>query len=496
MTKKLLSLVLSAVLVIGAFPIMNVFAADASPFFAVDFESYTAGTAYNSTFSSATYLPDEANSRFSFGKYICGEIVSMSSYSNSATKALKLKVDSTKASSWDASGGDYRPLMYRKPGAQRYIFDGISPAKFVMNFNIYVPANDGDKSRTFKQICWKPFVMSTSGDKVSFGIGKGFDNGQYKMYYTGDKGAWYKLTYIFDATSGSNAVASLWVNDTLAGYNVADLSLGTTPNEYMYIQSFSNTAAADIAEEYIIVDDFNYHTPVATTAQSEFDAQGDVQLNASIPVSFSNFILNTTTANGATVSTSNVGIVAKNGGSSVEVESVTVGQDGKSIYIQPKDSLTKLTTYTVTVTGIKDMYDEVVADYSFDFTTADAASVSFDVVPTFTKGNLFDVDGSSEAIQTLQNGYINTSFTVRNNNANSSQKVLAFVVLKEGDTIKQFMFEEGLLAPNGSLTFNGGFLVGNPEGCSIETFVWDALYSGTPLTPKYTLTTSGITPAQ
>ena len=113
-----------------------------------------------------------------------------------------------------------------------------------------------------------------------------------------------------------------------------------------------------------------------------------VAITANPTVKFSEVILNRQSV--TTVSTDNVVMTkADDVDNPISVESVTVGNDKKSIVINPTETLKPGTTYNVKVTGLYDMYDELIPDYEFSFTTAESISVELNAAPSFKKANIF-----------------------------------------------------------------------------------------------------------
>ncbi len=471
MTKKILSLVLSVVMVMGLLPVMSVSAADV----VVDdsFELYETNTEYNADYSATTYIDGTSSGAdWKLGKNIYLKVKPMNGPDGISTNVAEITVNSCSGLS-SATDGTVRMTSWLS-GKEVYGTTGI----FIQEMDVYITDNP------ISSIYLTPVFIQ--GNKIGFGSGIGDDTTTLRTVASG----WHtvKAVTVFE-TEGEGSVIG-YIDGECVSYKEYEIAKA--------FQRFQVYGKNQSGGETIIFDNIKiWSTPDPTEASSTFDDNDSVSVTTPLTVNFTERVLEYAAHSDGVISAkNNIEFVKTADSSAVAINELTLSADGKTLTIDPVSNLEKNTSYTVTVKNLHDMYGQDIASYSFEFTTADEASVEYTKVPTFTKEQLLTPGGSSAPITKLETGYINTSFTVKNTHSSKSQNVIALVFLKDNGDIKQFQFEQGNLAANGgTLTFNGGFFVNVEqfENPTIEVFVWDSLYgSMTPLVPKYTLTTTGI----
>lgn len=500
MTKKFLSLVLTLALVIGLVPTMGVQAetVEPVPYLTEDFENFPDRKVFNAAMTTAPTINDnDGKYRLSLGKYLKGEIFTMDGYDGNPTQVIDIYA----SSSADISGGGGRINYSKMNDGTSYAYP--TSGKYVMEFKIYVPKDENGESRTFAKYVASPAVIEIDGDDVKFGIGTGFADDQYDHKFTGVKGKWYKLTYVFeydvidDTEYGVyNNATSLYVDDVLKGYreNIYGYTHpknGTRSGMNLSVRiQFNSWGSGDATvreKKHIIFDDFNFYVPGTTTAYSNLNGYDDVKPTENITVDFDNMILERSVPSAGI-------LVSDSDGRPVEVDSVTVSADCKQLIINPKYDLAAASEYSVEVSGLLDMYSQTIDAYDFTFTTSAPNPIVMTSSPVFTKVNLF-AGGAGSQIDRLETGYINANYTIRNDHATLSKEVVMIAVLKEGNTIKRLQFKDANLAAGESLTFNAGFNVTNVDNQTIECYVWNSIFGMSPLADKYTFDKNGRTPA-
>jgi len=501
MKKKILSLALSVVLVMGLlptmglFPAMSVSAAGGQLTFADNFEAYDVAVYSDATEKAVTEMKIDGTTTWNVGKSAVAEIVEMTGYDGKTTKALKYM-------SRYAGSGEKIDTPYRLTAVPTGTHGASLAGKiFVQEVKVWIPegyTTDTTDNELRPDTFFVGYGVYVKGNNIFVGQ-KNIDTGVEMP-----ENQWVRFTVVLDysnwAEAGDNIGYTMYMNDVCIAKGVdsnkkivaASNSLNITTIGRKYAQN-----NADYLDDYFIIDDVNqYHSPDETTASSYLNGNDSVSATTSPTVNFTERVLEYAGHSDGVISAENNIDFEKSDGTKVKIEKLTLSADGKTLTIDPKADLEKNTQYTVTVKNLHDMYGRDIATYTFSFTTADEASVEYTKEPTFTNEQLLTPGGSTTPITKLETGYINTSFTVKNTHASKSQDVIALVFLKDNGEIKQFQFEKGNLAANGGeLTFNGGFFVNveqfvNP---TIEVFVWDSLYGGmTPLVPKHTLTTTAI----
>ncbi len=505
MTKKILSLALSVVLVMGLlptmglFPAMSVSAAGGSITFFDDFEAYDVDVYSDATQSAITELKDGNKTTWKIGKSAVAEILEMEGYDGKTTKVLKYS--NTYAKSGEKIDTEYR-LTAAPTGTNGADLAGKI---FVQEVKVWIPEggtlNDATDNELRPRAFFVGYGVYINGDNVY--VGQSDISTGVKM----PENQWVRFTVVLDYSeweaSGDNIGYTTYMNDVCIAKGV---STDTTkdakivkPSTSLNITSIANKypqSDADYLDDYFIIDDVNqYHTPAATTASSDLEVNNtDVSYKINPTVNFTEKILEYAAHSDGEISVSKNIEFYKTEDPSVTVAcSLDVSADGKTLTIDPASDLEKGVSYTLTVKNLKDMYGQNIASKTFIFTTAEDSSISMEKTPSFTRENLFQQGSTGRDISALENGYINVSYTVNNNSSTKSQDVIMLVVLKEGTGIKGFQFENGTLSPGASLTFNGGFYVDNAANQSIETYVWDSLYGMTPLTDKYVIDKDSIT---
>ena len=487
MTKKFVSLVLSLALVIGLVPMMSV-SAEENPtvtelyiedFTNFDNQSYNAD--YAVTGNGSFQVTNKENvGRISIGAYCKADIVNMPGYDGNNTNALKLTMNPNLASfSYTAGAG-----RWTLTGLQTAL-SGKTTGALVYQLKMYIPEADSDGNRQdINGFVMAPVVKNGS----SYGVGTSArDTNKREIIGELNPGEWCDLTYVLLLDEQKVLV---YCNDTIVHYKTETVAASK--------HQFQIHSRRNVPDEHIIFDDFKvWHIAAKsaedaspkciTSAASFYDDRENVPVAANPTVDFSNMILNRSTVE--TVSTDNVLMTESDGTTVVPLTSVTVGADKKSIVIDPATDLEKGMKYDVKVTGLKDIFEEAIPDYTFSFTTVEPSSITVSQ-PVFTKENLFAAGGASQTITALENGYIKASATV-SNSANTAKDVMVLSMLKDGEDIKYFQFDNITVPAKGSAAFTGGFQIDNASTQKIETVVWDNITNKTPLADKYAFSSSG-----
>ena len=492
MTKKILALVLSLALVIGLVPMMSVSAEEETspitPLYEEDFtnfenQSYNAD--YALTGNTSFYVTNkESVNRMQIGAYCKADIVNMAGFDGNNTNALKITVNPNLASFSPTAGAG----RWTIPGLSAALGDKTSGA-LVYQLKMYIPEADSAGNRQdINGFVMAPVVKS--GNR--YGVGTSArDAEKNEMIDDVNPGEWYDLTYVVLLDEQKVLV---YCNDVISHYKTETVAAGG--------YRFQMHSIRNAADEHIIFDDIKvWHIAAKsaddpspqsiTTASSDYANSNSVAITANPTVKFSEVILNRQTV--TTVSTDNVVMTkADDVDNPISVESVTVGNDKKSIVINPTENLKPGTAYNVKVTGLYDMYDELIPDYEFSFTTAESISVELNAAPSFKKANIFSNIPGTE-LTALENGYINVKYTLKNTSATKECTAVLLTVLRDGGDIKYFQFENGAIAPGAELSFDGSFMVDDAESQTIETYVWDSLSGAAALADKYIISKDGIT---
>lgn len=474
MKKKILSLILSMVLIVGAMPVMNlltVSAAGGSSYLADDFEAFTVGDVFvNSAVTESnlstyekkfTNITDNSNiNNWYIGRDVKAEIVNVTGMDgDTSNKAMKLSL-------WRGGGigaGNTHPVRFGH-------MKGTAPSSgtLVTEMKIYYPG--GEDKGFYRFMMGEMFLAENS-------LRQQKSNGAH----IGDlkKGAWNKITLVTNIV-GSSKKTVYYINDKVVSYNELDYAYN-----YNYTFRFEVAGTQDITKEYLIIDDVNwYYSPSATTVSSTFPAIDATEVSrATKPTfTFNEKLLDWEYNSAATA-------VITNTTDSTTVEAtLSQSADGKTLTVTPAANLDYGKTYSVALSGVKDMYDAAVTVAPITFTTMSAPKYDL-TAPVFTKENLFTTTPGT-TITRLENGAISCSYSITNNEA-TEKPVLMLVVLKENDLLKSFQFKTANVASGDSLTFNGGFSVGDAANSVIECYTWDSLTSMKPLGAEYYIDAAG-----
>lgn len=491
MTKKILSLVLSLVLVVGLIPSMSVFAEEENAAVTVlydeDFADFDVAT-YNGDYTASAntyYLKDNyGTTRFGVGTFFKSDIVNMPGYDGKPTNALKLTLNPDAAFTSTHGSGRLELTGLKTPVGE------VTDGALIYQLKMYIPEADSAGNRKdINSFAMSPIVKG--GDSYGVGTSSIDTSKRYWIDYA-NPGEWLDLTYVMLM---DESLVLVYCNGKLVSYKEETVSAGG------YRFQFQRRRAVE--DEHIIFDDFKvWHIAgksaedlspqCITTASSRFADSTNVAITANPTVDFSEMILNRDTEGALEkVLTSSAEMEAADG-TPVELTDVTVGSDKKSVIINPAEALTPGATYNVKVTGIYDMYGELIPDYEFSFTTAESISVELNAAPSFKKANIFSNTLGNE-LTALENGYVNVNYGIKNTSATKTYSAVLLTVLRDGGDVKYFQFETGTVAPGGELTFDGSFMVDDAENQTIETYVWDSFYGVNALTEKYVIDTNGIT---
>ena len=485
MTNKIISIILSLLLVIGLIPSAVAMAEDASPISVIyqeDFTNFNVAS-YNSSYNASSTTFDLNNNdgtkRLGIGNYFKADIVNMPGYDGELTNALKVTINPDLAK-FDSTAGAGRITF---PGMSSSGLPGTkTDGALVYELKLYTPEANSDGTRKdLSSFVMSPIVKAGA----SYGVGNSSTD-KSKRTLIGDMvpGEWVSLKYVLLLNENKVLV---YCDDKLVSYKEREV----TSKGYQ----FQIQARRNVADEHIIFDDFKvWHiagksaddiSPQCITLVSSILANAEkVSATVKPSVEFSEMLLPR-----AGVTTDNVVITDENG-TELEVESVTVADDKKSIVIKPSHALEQGTEYNVKVTGLYDMYDQLIPDYEFSFTTKPQ---EFTVSQTEFSVEAIGGEGTSNAISSLENGYVNANYSVKNNSTTETKQAFMFAVLREGRKLKSIQFKTVTLAPLSTDSFNAGFTIDDYENQSIETYVWDSLSGKVALGSSYTITADGVT---
>lgn len=487
MTKKFLSLVLSLALVIGLLPTMGVHATSTVvTHFVDDFESWSDGATYNTGFtggkinSAGDMGTAVSNARFSLPKLLAASVVSVPGYdNNTTTKALRLE---TCSDGWTSN----------TPGGGRFDFvaDAALPTTgiYVQEYKLYLPGDDSINKFSFGN------VAKISG---RFYDAKNASRSNDNTYVADVNDGWNKITAV---TNLDGNYMIIYLNDQCVGYKARTRTGSETVSASNRIQinayNIQTTTAGNDSKywdgRYMYIDDFNmYSAPGKTQASSKLDGARNVSVTESPKIDFTYMLLPETTVGGKSTGSS-YNVTIRSDGSPIEINPLSISADNKSIIIDPVTDLEIGTTYTVSVSGIKDMHDVVVDPYEFSFTTTEPSAIEITGTPSLTKVDPFSRVDAGTAITELDEGYIKASYTIRNKHASASNDAVMLVVLKDNGNVSAFQFEEVTLAAGESHTFSGAFDIKDANNQTVEFYVWDSMTSATDVATSYRYTASGI----
>ena len=468
MKNRFLSLMLLVVMVASLIPATGALAAGGTTYLVDDFEGFTVGDIYTDSSATEDLTDDNGDTKWSRGKNVKVEVVSLPGVDGKTTKALRLSPN------YANPGGNGVDRLNLKPESS-----APKTGVYVMSVDIYAEPDDADgNGRVLKNWTFGPF-------RKYLGNLRGPSDSSAVSTFSGGK--WTSVTVVVDLGKTENNTL-YYVDGELLKYNA-----------YTYTSSFPGylvlkNVYSSREREGVIIDNVNFwYAPDATTLNSDFADSLTVAANSQITVSSNNPILEYPLAEGSTLSLANVKMT-KSSGSEVKLSSVMLDEECKTLTIDTAYDLDKGETYSVELKGLVDEYGRVIEDYTFSFTTADDNLIEVKETPKFVKQYLFQPGNTGVELRALENGYISASHTVRNNSATRTQEAIIVCVLKENAEIKYFQFKTGTLTPGEELTFNGGFNVDNAAEQSIEIYVWDTMSGMTPLAEKYTINKNGITP--
>lgn len=453
MKKKILSLILSMVLIVGAMPAMNmltVSAAGGTDFFALeDFENYTLGEkSVTASEVVETQIADkDGASRIAVRQALKTSIESGVGYDGNTTQYLKVEVPTRTT---DNNAG----RMFLNPHTSSVTYSG----KYVYEFKF---------KGTATHFTFNPFTSDSATGAYLF---SGQTIGLRSLWND-----WVSVRVVVDASTDKFLV---YMNDALVLYNEGSKTDDKFTNAYFNFK-YCNGGT------YLYIDDIRlYHTPDATVATAAQKDATDVARTVNPTVTFNESLLDRIANSDATVT-----ITDKTNGGTVAVENLAVSADGKTLTIDPATDLAYGAQYEIKLNNFRDVFDAgITGDTTFTFTTMSEPKYEV-TAPVFKKHNLFE--GTSNAITQLENGSISCTYSITNNE--SEAKPICFLaVLYENNELKQFLFKEEMLAQGATSTFSGGFTVGDAANSRIQTFIWNSLSDMGALGSSYTLDTAGL----
>lgn len=487
MIKKFISIALSLVLIFSVMACPSLAeASERTVLYEEDFEDFSKKV-FNENFTGATattydITDDTEKNRLNLGKFYQADIVEMPGYDGQPTEVIKITGDSN-ATDWTTTAGSARITFSGLSGQLSEITSGT----IVYELKMYVPAdiNSGGEAITqsFSTMVMSPIVKS--GDY--YGVGTSYDSSSKSNIATLAKGQWHKLTYVLLLDEQRVIV---YHNDEMTSYKVRKVSSKGYRFQVIYKPTYEGS--------HIIFDDVkvwhtngSYSIDGLTAVSSDLKDATDVSRLVKPQVKFSEMLIDKVTDSGATVSKDNVTITSADG-TVVEVDSVSLSADKKTLTIIPAAELTWSTTYSVTVKNLINLYQEKISDYTFSFTVMDEPPFA-STEPVFTKIEDFETrNQTGSEISNIENGYISANYTITNNHDSEAKDAFMFAILRDNGALKAIEFKQSRVAPRQTLTFNAGFNIDDAYNQSIEIYIWDNLSDRNALAPSYIITKDGI----
>lgn len=471
MTKKFISLLISVIMVVSLIPVMSV-SAESTVYIDIDFETFTAGSVKNEEYNKNNRgsLYDTGNSKTATNLVnvqtnVKAEIKNVSGPDGNMTNVVEFTVNS--CGGFDNSQNGlvkfYFGPKYTEPGTP----STFSPSGLVVyDMDIYIDEN------TLKNAYMYPIAIQGNN------IGVAQDYGKLERKLKEVSNGWHHITAVVDLNETSKNI------------------IGYVDGECISYKYYTRTSVTNTFQPYgrnmpgyqkLLVDNVKVYNPAVTIVSSTYSDASGLSKTVSPVVTFSESVFDYSSHSDGRIA-DKVELIATSGATPIDID-ISLSNDGKTLTIDPKENLNLGTEYTVKLTGLVDMYGREITDTEFNFTTAEASPITVSQ-PVFTKENLFAAGGASQTITALENGYIKASATV-SNSANTAKEVMVLSMLKEGEDIKYFQFDNLTVPANGSAAFTGGFQIDNASTQKIETVVWDNITNKTPLADKYAFSASG-----
>ena len=459
MKKRFLAMLLSLVMAVGMLPVVSftALAADKLPVpFSDDFQNYTVGTKFVPNSSEAVRITDnDGTVKWSLNKNspLSTEIVSVIGTDGKSTNAMKVKLDTSVSS---------KQRLYVDYG------NGVNTSTGIYVMEISIGATESSA-------LYYNFGPLKRDLNVLYAGGVAFANAA---------DYWDKIRFVIDASTDKMLI---YHNGSLVTSYGETTSWSYSEDKFKDIFEITDTTVG----RSIYIDDVKlYENPAVTSLVSKAPVGSEVSRSENPSVTFSNEILDAVINGDATVSSDCVEIVKTEDGSKVEVSSVELSLDGKTVTATPATELEYGKEYSVTFKNLTDVYGRDVAEVSYSFTTMEAPATSV-TAPVFRKEALEETEG--DVITELENGYISCEYSITNNSTTKTQNVLMIGVLWENDAIKSFLFTKKALGYNETASFYGGFNVTDAANSKIETYIWDGITTMVPLSKKGEFTVGGYT---
>ncbi|MBR3933806.1 MAG: Ig-like domain-containing protein [Clostridia bacterium] len=488
MTNKILSLILSIILVTSLVGVTSVSAqtAERTVLYEEDFQNFSTKV-FNDGFtaSGTNYNIADADSkaRLNLGKFFKAEIVEMTGYDGKPTEAVKI-TGNHNATDWTTSAGAGRITL---SGLQTAL-SNITSGTLVYEYKVYSPNAINSAGETINMDIRQYYMSPIVKTNDYYGVGSSYDNASKSNIQTLTTGEWHKFTYVLLLDESRVLV---YHNDELVSYKVREV---TTKGYRFQVPYRSSVEGA-----HIIFDDFKvWHTTGTSIADgltqvtSSLNGVSDASRSAKPQFIFSEMLLDKESSTVDTVSVDNVEMVSSDG-TPVAIDSVSLSADKKTLTVDPADELSWSTTYKVKLKNLLNIYQEKIADYEISFTVMDEPPFAL-VEPVFTQvTDLTTQYQEPQGITALENGYINAKYGIVNNHDTDDKNVLMFAVLREDGALKAIEFKQATIKPRGSVEFNAGFEIDDYRNQSIELFVWDNFADKNALAVSYVLDSNGIT---
>ena len=489
MTNKFISIILSLMLLISVMPVADAFASSAvTVYYEEDFNDFTTKSFNADASATTTYnVTDNSGTRLSVGKNLKTDIVNMKGYDGENTDVLKITL-----SDGAAVGTEDARIIF--PGLAEALANTTTGA-VIYDFKMYIPAKVNGTQVDLDQFIMAPIYKNGE----YYAIGKstsGTDNRRYAG--TISYGRWYKFTYVYFESDDS---ILLYRNDELVVKGHSSTNCYRVKYEKSDTGYIQVTRKRDVANEHIIFDDISIRHIASvssadsapqciTKVSSSYAGRKAVPVSDSPVIKFSEMVEDAIINDVATVSDCNI-IMTDSSGNPVD-KTYSVSSDNKSITVNPVYDMEPDSTYTIKLTGLKDMYEVTIPDYTLTFTTAPIPDIEVSE-PQFKLDDISDSAAYTQTATELADGDVGVSFTIENTTNDKTKNAIAFLIIRdENGTLSGLQFKNMELAPNEEQTIDMRMHVVKANTKSVEFYVWDSFTDRNALSPSYTISADGI----
>ena len=487
MTNKFISIILSLMLLISVMPAADAFASPAvTVYYEEDFNDFTTKSFNADASATTTYnVTDNSGTRLSVGKNLKTDIVNMKGYDGENTDVLKITL-----SDGAAVGGEDARIIF--PGLAEALANTTTGA-VIYDFKMYIPAKVNGTQVDLDSFIMTPICKRSTYYVIGSATSGTKDRTLIKPL---DYGKWHKFTYVYFESDDS---ILLYYDDNLIveGQNNC-YRVKYKKSETGYIQVASKRG---VANEHIIFDDISIRHIASvsstdsapqciTKVSSSYAGRKAVPVSDSPVIKFSEMVENATINDVATVSDCNI-IMTDSSGNPVD-KTYLVSSDNKSITVNPVSDMEPDSTYTIKLTGLKDMYEVTIPDYTLTFTTASIPDIEVSE-PQFKLDDISDSAAYTQTATQLVDGDVGVSFTIENTTNDKTKNAIAFLIIRdENGTLSGLQFKNMELAPNEKQTIDMRMHVVKANTKSVEFYVWDNFTDRNALSPSYMISADGI----